>query len=1014
MPLGVSGFETKIDQKVVQSPRLLMALNVEMPNPGAISKRKGYQEISHSTIQNDYDIEPQGLGIRAGNLVGIGNHDFISEYSPTLEKWTEVTNQRTPITEARVVKSSKEFEYFATDSVWCNGLLFAVGIEKGETTDSAELYVFDGESETLLHSQVVVQMATGTFFVKLAVIGNNVYAFHIDGSNLYVKSIVATAAGLAAGLSGQTALKTNVSGNNKQFDVHYQETRVYVVYCVDGESDYLVTFTMNDSKSVVNTHIWPGGYIGTGFPIAVYHHATQARVITIATSYSRVLYSIYDESLNQLFTGTASTDTEIKFNVIGISTGPVPGQQDWFGIVWEIVPENGGSPFEAVKSDVKWRKVDISTGAAIGSISTAFNVNLAHKAAEDVDSSVFGIFREISLLEGAIAYTVQLNTQNDIVPIAKYKYGLAAGRGVSTIPYMPKSFVPGIAVETEGIKWHWSLILRKSLKTFTGFYYGNLSVGIATYEINHANTYQNVEFGNNMPYAKSIPAFWDSEHDNEIGFSHPPTIKTIVGSAGGSIGTGTYYYVAVYEYMDAFGQLHRSAPSLPIAFTVMLPVNQVTVSTYTPVRNRNLVSLAGGNMPIVAIYRTFANSAGPFFRVTPQERPGEGQNFNDRSVDTFLDDKVDLTISTNELLYTTGDVLANYPPPPTQVMALHQNRLWVISTEDGALYHSKEFLAGDGIAFHLALQISTNVQKERPVALCSIGHALVVFWKNSIGIVYGDGPNDLGVGGTYTLPQMIPGNIGCWDRRSVVKAPDGVMFMSEQGVYLLPNSLGPPQYIGAPIEAYTPAPITGAYLMENENQVFFRHYMNLCLIYNYYLKQWIMWQGPEPAFGQIVASALYDNQETLVLQYPENKIYQQDTSGNVFIDGGESNPNRYYPMAFMTPWIKLGGLIGYQRIWKAFLLGDKGGQHDLKVHIEYDYGGLPSDDFTFEWAELNTLDPYEVEIQIPKQKCTAIQFVVWVDCETEEYDSEGPTFSALRLQYGVKRGSARLPIAARQ
>jgi hypothetical protein len=71
--------------------------------------------------------------------------------------------------------------------------------------------------------------------------------------------------------------------------------------------------------------------------------------------------------------------------------------------------------------------------------------------------------------------------------------------------------------------------------------------------------------------------------------------------------------------------------------------------------------------------------------------------------------------------------------------------------------------------------------------------SLVIFCEHSIYVVSGDGPDRQGAG-AFGTPQRLPADIGCTDWRTVREVPQGLLFQSARGFYLLPRGFGAPVF----------------------------------------------------------------------------------------------------------------------------------------------------------------------------------------------------------------------------
>lgn len=272
----------------------------------------------------------------------------------------------------------------------------------------------------------------------------------------------------------------------------------------------------------------------------------------------------------------------------------------------------------------------------------------------------------------------------------------------------------------------------------------------------------------------------------EVGFVESPCI-TFAGDTGSGTGlaAGTYSYRVVFEWADAAGRRHRSAPSPPCEVTLTQPRNvQIDVSECEV--SQRISSFGPVAAPRAVIYRTVSG----------------GTNYHRLPVvsftSTFVDSKADALIADEEFLYTDGGVLENDLAPSCRFMRYVAGRLWCGGLWDPALIEcSKLDVPTEQIAF------TGDASHQVPIGADCTGLAvmddqLVVLTADSILTVVGEGPNDQGIG-SFGIRTVAIG-VGCVDYRSVVETDLGVVFQSRLGLYLLPRGFGPPQYIGARIQ----------------------------------------------------------------------------------------------------------------------------------------------------------------------------------------------------------------------
>jgi hypothetical protein len=281
---------------------------------------------------------------------------------------------------------------------------------------------------------------------------------------------------------------------------------------------------------------------------------------------------------------------------------------------------------------------------------------------------------------------------------------------------------------------------------------------------------------------------------------------------------------------------------------------------------------------------------------------------------------------------------------------------------------------------------------------------LIVFWEDKIGVVYGDGPNDLGQGGSFTLPRIVA-HIGLTaaERRSVVQMPLGIMFKSNDGIKLLDRSMQIVD-VGRDVADYNSHTIIGAELSEDAHQVKFSATgpggYGMVLVYDYQINYWTRYKIDVD--NPLLDTAMLGT-DHIILNSGSDSIMKQDTT--VSHDRTASNKVEYY---IETNWIKLSGLQGYQRIYRAWLLGEYIGRHTLTIDIDYDYNENNTDTLTLSDAETTALSSlYQPKFGIPKQRCQAIKFKLTFATTTGQTANGCAKITALRLECGVDRRAMR-------
>jgi hypothetical protein len=495
---------------------------------------------------------------------------------------------------------------------------------------------------------------------------------------------------------------------------------------------------------------------------------------------------------------------------------------------------------------------------------------------------------------------------------------------------------------------------------------------------------------------------YDGLETSLSGFLWAPLINlATAGTVGSMTPSGTYSYIAIYEHVDKNGTIHRSAPS---------PAKQVTLgagddSCSLSIRTLLWRAQVGADARIV-VYRTAANGT-VYYRLTAVG-PTVAQSFCDAaSTVAFVDTEADSTLTDNEILYTQGGAqLPNYPMPAGAAMDLHDGRVWVAG-DDGAVWYSKELLPYEGAAFNPALTIDTRGLGQ-PVALCGLETLIVFFWRNAIGYVYGQGPNDAGQGGSYTGIQLISGNtIGCSNPASVVRTPVGVMFESESGIYALPPGGGLPQFIGARIEdKRSGQTIVGAQVLHDRECVAFTCRSGRILNFWYAQNRW-SWDELPVGSGEgsraWLASCVSGGRHTALSTGDE--VFRQ--ADDVYLEEGE-----FVPTTITTGWIALDGLQGLVRIWNLYLLGvrDDGCDAQLTVWADRDDSGA-GDVYDWDVDAIQGSDggPVEARAHCRTQQLKAMKLrIVDSDESGNAVTGQGMTFTGIRIDWGGTGKGPRL------
>lgn len=285
----------------------------------------------------------------------------------------------------------------------------------------------------------------------------------------------------------------------------------------------------------------------------------------------------------------------------------------------------------------------------------------------------------------------------------------------------------------------------------------------------------------------------------ESGFMYSPVFDSNSAiSAGAGLTTGaSYFYRAVYEWLDSQGRRHRSAPSDPINMLPSAGNLRATLLIST------LAGFARAGTPVIHIYRTLGNGA-TYQRITTSANAPAADGGSSSSVGfvTFIDSLSDaaLIASDAEFIYTDGGVLPNSLAPPYTFSAVCNGRVWVGGLLDrNVITASKLLVDGEPTQFVDQGLFEFDVfLPEECTGLASIDGTVIAFARESIYVVTGDGPDDEG-NGSFSPPQRLPSDTGCIDWRSVLETSIGIFYQSKRGIFLLPRGFNTPLFVGADV-----------------------------------------------------------------------------------------------------------------------------------------------------------------------------------------------------------------------
>lgn len=516
-------------------------------------------------------------------------------------------------------------------------------------------------------------------------------------------------------------------------------------------------------------------------------------------------------------------------------------------------------------------------------------------------------------------------------------------------------------------------------------------------DFSQSSNYFDTVLGDNSHISGGVLKMYDGNRVVEHGFLEVPRTPVFVSdtTTGGLLANGTYQYTYCYSWRDKWGQLHRSAPAVPLSVEVSgTPPNKRNTIRFfqTPFTLKNNVE--------IEIYRTVANGT-TFYKVAYNyadkvfNNPSTG---NYQYTDAIDDD----TLINNEVLYTTGGVLENVAAESSIYPITYKNRVVLLLSDRKTLQYSKLREQNGPVEFNDALKIVLDERGGKATSLAVMDDHIIIFKERAIFALSGEGPNNLGEQDDFRAPYLITSDTGCSDPNSIVTTPDGIMFKSEKGIYTIKRGFSV-SYIGAPVERYNDQVITSATLLADTNEVRFTTAEGRTLNYDYFHNMWSTFTNL-PALDSTIYNADY------VLLKADGTVFVENKTK--FSDNGS-----YIKMKIVSSWIQIASIQGFQRFYKLLLLGTYKAKHKLKVAFAYDFnpsyvhdalidaasiapGTYGSGDYGDESPYGGEFPLYQWRVFPKKQKCQSFKFKI--EDSPVDGEFEGYAISNFAAEVGIK------------
>ena len=962
------GMNTKVDSKQLPLGTFYEVKNGVYTSPLQLEKRNGYDaksmEIEDGTTLSDV----QSIARQSNTLIATTDSDLYT-FAPSLNKWVEKGHvSNLSVENSTVVRNNYNQTKVSMDST--DGM--AAYVWK-DNRGGCRYSIIDTESNTSFVSDAVLDASAEN--PKVIARQGAFYFFYTITTTLRYKKVELID---PTTLSSATTVKSNLDSSDPVYDLDTAQNTIYCAFSSTNAGAELALFSIDSTDTAsANTYVTSAHPTTT---ISLYCDPADRLIVSYYDG-TVVATTIYPFSITAALLAPTTIETIASVDNISCIS---PSDKNY--VVYYTVTN-------ATASKYTIRSATLTYAGAVGTPAVFLrSVGQASKPIRYNSATYFLVVHDSTLQAAYFLVNGDAQVEGKISP--------ALGGTV-----LPENSLPKLSSVTDDT---FLLVtqVKSQLYSEGGTFFSTLGVNSSLINFVPSINYQDASLGKSLYITGGILRSFDGTNIVEDGFFVYPEGLTAStnNAAGGSMSNGTRLYAAVYAWYDNAGRLQRSSTSISLSTTQAAGGSTQNQLIIVPT-----LRLTYKTAPIIELYRT-ENNGTVFYKVTSTTSP----TFNDATVDTvtITDTLSDTTLITKELMYTTGGVLDNDQAPNASKIVNWKNRLWLAGLEDSqVLAYSKELVEGGTVEFSDFLRLRISDSVGAITALVVLDDKLIIFKASSIFALAGNGPTSSGAQNDYGTPEQISSDVGCTDLSSIVNTPNGLMFKSQKGIYLLDRGLST-TYIGAEVEVYNSLTVNSGALVPNTNQVRFLTSGDIALVYDYLVERWTIFDN----HGGVDA-VLIDNTYTYLRN--DGQIFEENSS---FLDNNES-----INLQIDTGWISFAGIQGFQRVYKMLALGEFKSAHRLRIQCSYDYLNavihekiIDSEDIvnstvfgdgaTYGSESLyggeDSLNAYQFRVDMKTQKTQSIRIKI-KELQNDVY-GEGLAISNLAFEIGVKQGLGKI------
>jgi hypothetical protein len=977
VPAGVGVDESVREEHAPVSEVNLAARNVRLARKGSLRPRTGFAAVTGERFATSPAEPASGAAKKLyanGKAVYRISDDCVDTYDATLPAWHVVG--RAPELSTDILPVAAYSNLTATDTTknmfnvaFANGMYFVVTSQFAASGTLMRVIVhalLASTGKSVATFDLGVTYTNLNLQLQIEAIGNTVLVVYRDAATAVIlgRRLDATsAATLAAGFGAASTLATDLGASD--FSLCATATRFVLAYGNNSGGANGVTVKSWDSSM--------GGLVTTTLAItlaSVSIHGSDSDFLWLA--YVRAAAPTIVSVAGLSPTTHAITSTAVDMITVGLSVTTL------------AVTRTSATEFYVTASSADatvnaWRVMQIAKGATNGAGATV--VSIAALACPSWESYT------APFVMGGRVFVAASYATSDLL----YTQGVFDVTDCVTQRAMRPVALPLRGVVNYTLRWGAHRVVQPDANTAV---YPTKSTSFNT-----EGALQLVQLSNNAP------GRWDHAQHNgatilsgacmyvqagpdlfESTFCAPPSMRVTATGAGGSMSAGTYLFTAIFEWVDALGNVYWSEPAAVQTVTTVLNDSVTIRIAYSTASWKDHPDSQTGRKVRIKWYRT-NQGGGEFFLFDSTIYENDpalvaaGTYFA-----TIANGAADST--SGEKLYRhpglLGTAQARRPPPGTKSICNFSNSVLAIAENGRDAWMSGQAIGGEALWWSDAFlyPIASDL-----IAVREMDGVAYFFGKTEVYAADGVSPVDNGKSGGLNPPRRLTVDVGCTDIRSLCRTSLGIFFRSERGIELLTRG-GEVVYVGERVERTLSSypVITSAVFDPNDNVVLFTCVASdlastgITLVFDMSTQSWVGYDSVKGEDGRADAAATsacvaWDQaaQRWAYARLDGHNAGIVSYSGDDRLTGSPTwtDEGAVYDCMWETPWIKLG-LQHQHHVWQGMLLYERTGTGSVSAEIAYNWQDYDAAD-TKSWtdAQLAT-NERQVEIR-PKTNIQALK-----------------------------------------